>query len=34
MLELIVLVVASVPIVLAALIMFGMFLEQEFWREL
>ncbi len=34
MLEMVVLVLASVPVVLAALIMFGMFLEQEFWREL
>ena len=30
MFEVIVLVLASVPVVLAALIMFGMFLEQEF----
>ena len=30
MLEMVVLVLASVPVVLAALIMFGMFLEQEF----
>ncbi len=34
MFEMVVLVLASVPVVLAALIMFGMFLEQEFWREL
>ncbi len=30
MFEMVVLVLASVPVVLAALIMFGMFLEQEF----
>jgi hypothetical protein len=30
MFEMLVLIAASVPVVLAALIMFGMFLEQEF----